>query len=80
MPKLNETILLTGETVALTHILYEITKDISSDNVVLDFMLNLVPIATPLCTYLIPRGMKLYGYIFEKDTPLADDIIGFEKA
>ena len=67
MPGIDEAAILAGETVALTHILYEMTKDISSDSVMLDIMLHLVPISPQIATYFGPRAVKLYGYFFEKD-------------
>ncbi len=44
-----------------------------------DFMFNLMQIAPQIATYFGPRAMKLYGYFFEKETELADNIIGLKK-
>jgi len=66
LPGIDETAILAGETVAFTHYLYVMTKDIYSDSVMLDIMFNLMPISPQIVTYLGLRAMKVYGYIFEK--------------
>ncbi|MCK5372950.1 MAG: hypothetical protein KAJ20_01280 [Candidatus Aenigmarchaeota archaeon] len=68
VPGIDEAAILAGETVALTHYLYVMTKDIYSDSVMLDLMFNLMPISPQIATYLGLRAVKLHSYIFKKET------------
>ncbi len=68
VPGIDEAAILAGETVAFTYYLYVMTKDIYSDSVMLDIMLNLIPISPQIATYFGLRTVKFYGYFFEKDT------------
>lgn len=66
VPGIDEAAILAGETVAFSHYLYVMGKDISFDNETVDFLFNLRLIAIPIITYLGLRTVKVYGYIFEK--------------
>ncbi len=80
MPKINEAAILVGVSAALSLALYDIGKDIYFDNGTIDFLFNLTPIAPQIAIYFVPRAMKLYGYIFEKETDLADAILGITRS